>query len=100
MLLFAGGIIDPGDQQLPEIFNEPADPYFSCQPPFYGIRRMFFRNGGEYYLMANLIVIIIYFNERIYIVLHQPFKLPAVYRREDFLEQIPIIYTVRFLLAG
>jgi hypothetical protein len=27
-----------------------------------------FRNGGEYYLMANLIIIIIYFNEKKYLV--------------------------------
>lgn len=28
-----------------------------------------FRNGGEYYLIANLVIIIIYFNERIYLIL-------------------------------
>lgn len=31
------------------------------------IGAVFFRNGGEYYLLTNLLVIIIYFNERLYI---------------------------------
>ena len=33
------------------------------------LQAVLFRNGGEYYLLTNLIVIFIYFNERIYILL-------------------------------
>ena len=34
----------------------------------FSISAILFRNGGEYFLLANLIIIIIYFNERIYII--------------------------------
>lgn len=50
------------------------------------IGAIFFRNGGEYYLVTNLVVIIIYFNEKIYIFLISLFNCILFIAAKIFLE--------------
>lgn len=51
------------------------------------IGAIFFRNGGEYYLIANLIIIIIYFNEKKYIFLISLFNCLLFIAARIFLEK-------------
>jgi two-component system sensor histidine kinase/response regulator len=58
---------------------------------------VFFRNGGEYYLITNLIVIIIYFNERLYIFLISLFNCLLFIGAKIFLQNSTYEYgTVSF----
>jgi two-component system sensor histidine kinase/response regulator len=61
------------------------------------IGAIFFRNGGEYYLMTNLIVIIIYFQERLYIFLISLFNCLLFIAAKIFLQNSTYEYgTVSF----
>jgi two-component system sensor histidine kinase/response regulator len=53
---------------------------------------IFFRNGAEYYLLTNLLVIIIYFNEKTYIILISLFNCLLFIGVRIFLYNPPFIY--------
>ncbi|MES2373212.1 MAG: HAMP domain-containing sensor histidine kinase [Bacteroidota bacterium] len=58
---------------------------------------IFFRNGAEYYLLTNLLVIIIYFNEKTYIILISSFNCLLFIGVRIFLHDSSYIYgTVSF----
>ncbi|MES2329394.1 MAG: HAMP domain-containing sensor histidine kinase [Bacteroidota bacterium] len=58
------------------------------------IEAVYFRNGGEYYLIANLVVIIIYFNEKKYIFLISLFNCLLFIGMRVFIQQSSFVYGV------
>lgn len=68
VLLFAGGIIILVINSYRRFLLSRLILTFMASLLFL-VGAVFFRNGGEYYLVTNLLVIIIYFNEKIYIIL-------------------------------
>lgn len=59
----------------------------------FSLSAILFRNGGEYFLIANLIIIIIYFNERIYIIAISLFNCLLFIGIKIFLETDHQIFT-------